>query len=573
MNATSTSPPRRGRGRAVLIGLAVVVVAAALWAFAKPSAASRVADLPVATVEEGPLRIAVLERGNLRARNSARVRDELEGQSTILYLVPEGKSVTAGELLCELDVSSQLERRVQQKIAFDSAEASYIDAKEKFAIQQNQNESNVTRATLDVEFAGTAQKKYQEGDYPQQRQTIEAQIKIAEQEEKRVRDRLDWSRKLAEKGFLTRSELELDELALTKAQLDVQLAQRRMEVLEKYDYPTISKRQRSDYDESVRQLDRVKRRAAAEAAQAEASLKARQSTFQLERERLQKLDDQIAKAKMVAPRDGIVVYASSTGGGWRGGRDQPLAVGSTVSERTELIELPDTSTMVAELKLHESVMDHIAVGQNAIVKVDAFPERPFPAKLTYVGVVPDSQQSWMNPDLRVYRAEAELIGDTSELRPQMSCSVEIVVEDLNPSIHVPVQSVFRQGEKPVCWVIDESGEPHARPVKLGLGNERFVDVRSGLAAGERVLLALPPGLSSEISADAQRSRVGEVVKPATDVATRPADKKPVAKDAEPAPKAAPASPDASDKAGEKAAGGAPKTASIAPAAAAPSESK
>jgi len=492
---------------AAAAGLALAGYAS--WTFANAPDV-QLTDQPVATVARGPLRISVLERGNLRAKNSVKLRSELEGNSTILSLVQEGKSVLAGELLCELDVSNQVERRVQQRIAFESAEAMLVDARERLAIQKNQNESNITKATLAAEFAATELKKYVEGDLPQLKDTVEAQIKIAEAEKTRCEQRLDWSKKLYEQKFITAVELEADQIAFNKSDIDLTLAKRKLAVLSTYEGPMRIRKLEADRDEARRELDRVQRRANAEEANALAQLRAKEETHKLEKERRDKLEDQISKARIVAPRDGLVVYSTpGGGGGWRG-RDQPIAIGSTVNERQEIIELPDTSSMVAELRIHESAMDRVSIRQSAIVTVDAFPEKPFAASVTYLGVVPDSQQSWLNPDLRVYRAEVELTGDTSDLRPQMSCSVEVLVEDLQNATFVPVQAIFRRAGKPVCYVVEGStAKPHV--VDPGLTNDRFVQIVRGVTEGQRVLLALPPGLGADVSVETPMTKVGEVI--------------------------------------------------------------
>jgi len=147
-----------------------------------------------------------------------------------------------------------------------------------------------------------------------------------------------------------------------------------------------------------------------------------------------------------------------------------LTIGARVSEREELMELPDPSHMIAEAKFHESVVDMITVGQQAVVTVDSATSAPLPAKLTYLGVVPDSQSRWMNPDLKVYRAEVEIDASTSEFRPQMSCAIEVVVQDIPDATYIPVQAVFRRGGKARCYVVNgASAVP--RDLELGLSND------------------------------------------------------------------------------------------------------
>lgn len=496
----------------------MVLVAAGAWGWTLRRGAAEGPSLPTGKVSRGSLRISVLERGYLKAKNTRSIRSELEGESKILSIIKEGSFVKAGELILELDVSDQLERRVQQKITYEQAEANLVDAREKLAIQQNESESAIRKAQLALELAKVALLRYEEGEWPQQRQTEQSQIMLAEQDVTRAKERRDWSKRLFEKGFLTRMELEQDELAVTKAEIDVKLAKNKLEVIEKYEFPMQMKKLSSDVTEAEKELERVRRQGEAERAQATASLKAREATFGFEKERLAKLDSQIDKAKIIAPTDGTVVFATRGNGR---GSEEPLGVGTAVREREELMELPDTSAMIAEVKIHESVMNRVQLGQRAVVTVDSYSEHPFSGKLSYLSVVPDSQTRWMNPDLRVFRAEVTLDGETTSLRPQLSCSVEIVAQDLLDVLNVPVQAVFRRGGKSQCFVVAD-GAVSPRDVKLGLSNDRFVEIKEGLREGEFVALAMPPGMTSEVEIDMPKSKVGEVVQPGLEPGAAPA---------------------------------------------------
>ena len=106
-------------------------------------------------VRRGPLRINVVERGNLTAANSVVVRSELERRTTIIYLIPQGTQVEEGTLVCELDASELEERRVQQEVTVENIRAAFVKAEQNYEIQVSQNESDVARAQRNLDFAGT----------------------------------------------------------------------------------------------------------------------------------------------------------------------------------------------------------------------------------------------------------------------------------------------------------------------------------------------------------------------------------------------------------------------------------
>lgn len=80
-------------------------------------------------VSQEDLPITVKEPGELQAVRETSIRSEVEGQATILYLVPEGTTVKAGDKLFELDVSEITERRATQEIAVEKSRNEWEQAK------------------------------------------------------------------------------------------------------------------------------------------------------------------------------------------------------------------------------------------------------------------------------------------------------------------------------------------------------------------------------------------------------------------------------------------------------------
>ena len=73
-------------------------------------------DHPTFTVMRGPLRINVVESGTIKAREQLIIKNEVEGKTSIIYLVPEGTQVEKGQLLIELDASGLLDQKIDQQI-------------------------------------------------------------------------------------------------------------------------------------------------------------------------------------------------------------------------------------------------------------------------------------------------------------------------------------------------------------------------------------------------------------------------------------------------------------------------
>ena len=92
--------------------------------------------------------------------------------------------------------------------------------------------------------------------------------------------------------------------------------------------------------------------------------------------------------------------------------------------------------------------------------------------------------------------------DPHGLRPGMTSAVEILVANLQNVLSVPVQSVVEKKGKFYCWVADGAGAQR-REVKLGMGNNTRIEVKSGISDGEQVLLN--PRISVEEAREEEHS--------------------------------------------------------------------
>jgi RND family efflux transporter MFP subunit len=262
-------------------------------------------------------------------------------------------------------------------------------------------------------------------------------------------------------------------------------------LLEQFDFPRQKAELEADVHEFERQLERVKLQAEAKLADFEAALRSSEAKLALDREKLEKLDKQLASATIVAPVAGMVVYAVEEQSRWGGG--EPLREGAQVREGQDIITIPSSNGFVAQASVHESVLEKVAVGQGCLVSVDAIPGKTFRGEVKFKAVLPDQNSWFANPDLRVYRTEVKIVESDPALRPGMSCSVEILVDEIEDATYVPVQAVFLDGGEPICFV-SAGGSVELRKVETGENNGKQVVIEGGLEPGEVVLLALPQGV-------------------------------------------------------------------------------
>ena len=463
-------------------------------------------DMPSFVAKRGPLRISVTESGTIQAREQIIIKSEVEGKTTILFLVEEGTEVKEGELLVELDSSRLLDERIDQQIRVQNAEAAFIRARENLAVAENQAQSDIDRAELTFEFAKQDLRKYLEGEYQNERKEAESRITLAKEELQTAEEKLRWSQRLFEKEYISRTELQIDELSVNKRKLDLELAENNLRLLEDFTYPRNLAELESDVRQAEMALERTKRKAKADVVQAEAELRAKDSEYKRQQDKLTKLEEQIKKTKIYAPADGLVIYATSAKTKFWRSNQEPLDEGVEVHEREELIYLPTALAVKAEVKVHEASLEKVSVGLPVRVTVDALPGRVFTGSVAKIAPLPDAQMVWMNPDLKVYNTEIYLEGEGGYLRTGMSCRAEIIIAEYSDATYVPVQAVLRVGGEPTVYVWNgRSFEP--RRVEVGLDNNRMVRVIGGLEVGEKVLLT--PPLASAVVKEPADKTLGE----------------------------------------------------------------
>jgi len=472
----------------ILLGCTILLVIVAF--FGLRNRKPKELEVPIVKVQEGPLTISVTTAGSIQSRDKVVVANELEGVNTIIWVVDEGTPVKAGDPLIEFNSSDLIEKRNEQEIVVGNTESAVTVTKEKLEIVKGDCEASQLDSEVELALAKMEQEKYASGDYPQQRRQFESDITLADEEVQRAREKLEWSKRLAESSFLTRTDLQADELELKRKQINYEMAKTKLNVLTNF---TVLQ-QKAVLDSRLRKAERAHVRVAwqnkATLRQVQSELRARSREYDRATNRLAELNVQIQKSKIVSPTNGIVLYASTVQISRRQWWVKPLAVGGTVVERQELIYIPLESGMVVETMVPEASLTKINRGMLAKIKIDAFPGREFDGRLVKIGVLPDGQSASLNPDLKLYKCEIECDFQDLTIRPGMSCDVELIKESFNKVLYVPVQCVVRENGVPIVYV-RRNGTWMPQLVRVGFDNNRMIHLLGGVMPGDQVMLAPP----------------------------------------------------------------------------------
>ena len=362
------------------------------------------------------------------------------------------------------------------------------------------NEYLSIREAIDFRIYAS-ENRLEDGMAKQQLRTLQEAVRVAEENNLQAQARYAGQERLAARDFITPNELEAERSRLLQAESRLEQAITDLNLYTQYTFIKDADQQLANYEDAIMSYQRTQAEAAAELAQAEARYKSAVQRLELEAQRLVDLNEQLALTVIRAQRPGLVVYGSAdTGQPFRGGNQEPIQEGATVRERQAILTIPDMTEMAVRVNIHESSVQRVAEGQTVTVRIDAFPDMNLTGEVIKVAVVADSGNAFMNPDLKVYPTIVRIEGEHDWLRPGMTAEVEILVASLENTVYVPIQAVTYLEDKQVVYV-SRAGRREAREVQTGNYSEQFIEILSGLSAGEEVML-LPPRQSAQLAAQA-----------------------------------------------------------------------
>lgn len=510
-------PSRAARTRLVAWGAGTAIGLASLGVFLATGPGGSGAGKPAPTKQEGgkanksvgTLDVVEAQRmsfditttalGEMKAKNQVELRNELDSETTVTEIVAEGTVVKKGDVLVKLNSESIQQRLDEESLQLETARAQLVEAEQGYAIQVSENDSALRGAQLKLSLAELDLQKWRQGEVESKRQELDHDLDRTKKDELRLREKLDKSRELQGKGYYSLDQLKQDELAWEQAKAALAKAELAKTVYWQFEHPKDEKTKMSAVDEARAELDRTIHLNESKLASKDAERKNRQQSLAIREQSVAKYRKQVENAEIVAPQDGLVVYATSVDNNRWGGDEGPLQIGSKVWPNQSLIVLPDTSEMVASVRVHESLASRIRPGQRATVKVDAVGDRRFQGTVEGVGVLAEQTSRWMDPNLREYSVrilvDKDLVESTAtsgqKLRPSMRCEAEVMLGRVEDAIAVPIQSVFNEGVLRYVHISDGSSRFVRRPVALGQRSDRFAQILAGLKEGERVLLRKP----------------------------------------------------------------------------------
>ena len=450
----------------------------------------------------GEFRVKIRETGNLEPLISVEVKSNVSGEIEQL-LIEEGDYVEKGQELLRLDDEQVSERRKQAQANLGSSRASLEQARsqtfltekrQSSDIQQLKNTVKSAEASLaSVEATATQQLSSAQTDIERSRNMLEqdrialsqakitlqqADIQLEQNQANESSAKIEFDNVSAEyerqkdlytKKYVSKKSLEDAELRLSQVKSSYQTAQknvtsqtksiesqkRNIEArdraianrqatirLQEQNLGTIKTSQEANTKRSKADLESAKIRLqqALETVEQETSVSINseiqaQSGLLRAESALQSIDDELGWTVVKAPLSGRVTRLAFEEG--------EIVMGSRSgygSQGPAILVISDLSKMVVKTRINEAEISKVALGQQAEITIDAYPNLLFSGEVTEIA--PSANTGQGSSGVVAFEVVIEIATSEYELLPGMSANVDIIVFDEVSVLQLPIEAVI-----------------------------------------------------------------------------------------------------------------------------------
>jgi HlyD family secretion protein len=414
------------RKKKIIIGasaLVVIILVVVISIMASRKDEPEVTTVKISTRPE--LKSTVTASGEVRPIQFINLTSEVAGRIEQIY-VKEGDQVTKGQALVRLD-PTQLASSQEAQVA--AAQAAISDVQNARA--------NVSQAQQSLAMTEVSVSQARQQMVATQTQVDKAQVDLnsAQRELKR-------STELVESGVSSKSDYDSARDRYEQALVSVKTAKANLDV------------QKEAVNEAIARVNQQK----AAVAQAQTSVKSSESRANQQQAMLRGQSSQLSKATQNSPLTGVVA-------------DIPSKVGTFAVaglSTTPLMTIADMSIINVEVKVDETEIADVEVGQQAKIKVDAFADKELTGTVTQktpLAVGKSATTGGLSNTINVqeakeFRVVVRMDSLPSEvqngLRPGMSATASITTKTKNNVLAVPLQAIVEKSA-------NQSGQPGASP--------------------------------------------------------------------------------------------------------------
>ena len=185
------------------------------------------------------------------------------------------------------------------------------------------------------------------------------------------------------------------------------------------------------------------------------------------------------KMAILSPLDGLAVLNPM----WKGGGMGEVQEGDQIWTGFPFMQVVDPSAMQVRVRVNQLDVPYLQVGQSAEIHLDAYPDLNLLGKLDQLAAI--GLGTGLSKNIRAFGALFTIEGGDARLAPDLSASIDVILDRKPDALLVPRDAVVSQGGESWVYVKHALGF-EKRAIKTGEGNDLELVVLSGLDPGTEV---------------------------------------------------------------------------------------
>lgn len=255
----------------------------------------------------------------------------------------------------------------------------------------------------------------------------------------------------------------------------------------KYEPPATIRQAELDLEKAKRELYRAKSDYILKRQQEISQIGTDNLEIKIQQDRIRELEEVQKSFIINAPKNGLLIYKKD----WNG---RKITTGTTINTwNPSVATLPDLSSLLTKTYINEVDIRKIKKDQHVQIGFDAFPKIKLTGKVISVANMGENQA---NSDSKVFEVMIRLQKLHPAIKPGMSTSNAILINELKDQVIVPLDAIF--SEKNISYAYVKRGSKiDKQEIRIGLTNENEGVVLKGLGNNEQVYLAEPDEVKSD----------------------------------------------------------------------------
>ncbi|MBV6479236.1 MAG: Macrolide export protein MacA [Ignavibacteria bacterium] len=239
----------------------------------------------------------------------------------------------------------------------------------------------------------------------------------------------------------------------------------------------------------------------------------------------------LSKTTIYSPIDGTVTQLNNETG--------EKVLGTISNQGSNIMTISDLTKMECQVEVGETDVTFVKIGDSAKIQIDAFPDKDFIGHVYEIANTATTTGMGTQDEVVNFIVKIRIINDKFELRPGMSCTVDIMVKTKENVLSVPIQSVTtredfdmksmnsdeenenlktqsgekaskKQKPKEIVFFVD-NGIAKKEEVKTGISDDSYIEILEGVQEGQEVIKGSFKAINKELE-DGSKVKVDNEIK-------------------------------------------------------------